>query len=202
MMPLPWQKSRALIIWNMYDCIKRKEKKIITRGGGGGEGVKFLSVCVELRKADCRCAWENIVSSLIHTPRPTMLLPHVIPRPPSLPHPSSLTTATPCCESTGVIVAGVDVLTWPCTQTLGNLRRNRRHHVDSSTAGPRHALPLPSYRCRPPAFPHLDKHRFQVGLAGVHVPLQILVHPLKDQPQLGVAVDAVLTSADKEDKGT
>ena len=46
----------------------------------------------------------------------------------------------------------------------------------------------------PPSFSYLDEHRLEVLLAGVHVPLEVLVDPLEDQPQLGVAVHAVLSN--------
>lgn len=51
------------------------------------------------------------------------------------------------------------------------------------------APPLPN-----PLSSHLDEHRLEVLLARVHVPLQVLVDPLEDQPQLRVAVHAVLSN--------
>lgn len=39
---------------------------------------------------------------------------------------------------------------------------------------------------------HLDEHGLEVVFAGVHVLLQVLIHPFEDQPQLSVAVHAVL----------
>lgn len=45
-----------------------------------------------------------------------------------------------------------------------------------------------------PCLSYLDEHRLEILLAGVHVPLEVLVDPLKDQPQLGVAMHAVLSN--------
>lgn len=49
---------------------------------------------------------------------------------------------------------------------------------------------------------HLDQHRLQVIFARVHVLLKILVNPLENQPQLGVAVHAVLFAQNSPTRDT